>query len=79
MALYTKQWIKENVVNFICESKSVSKQDVLIMVTWPSKVVQWTETMLSKFATFHYIHWVDQTPKCLKTFWLIFELILFLS
>ena len=26
------------VVNFICETKSVSKQDVLIMVTWPNKL-----------------------------------------
>ena len=28
--LKSKQWIKENLVNFICEVKSMSKQDVLI-------------------------------------------------
>ena len=32
--------IEGSLVNFICEAKSVSKQDVLIMVTCPSKVVQ---------------------------------------
>ena len=53
-----KQWIKGSVVNFICETKSVSKQDALIMVACPSKVVQGTETMLSKLATFSCIHWV---------------------
>ena len=34
----SKQWIKRRVVNFICETKSVSKQDVLIMVRWPNKL-----------------------------------------
>ena len=59
---YAEQWIQGSVVNFICETKSVSKQDVLIMVTWPSKVVQWTETMLYKLATFPCILWVVGTP-----------------
>ena len=54
------QWIKGSLVNFIREAESVSKQDLLIMVhvTCPSKVVQWIETMISRLATFPYIHWV---------------------
>ena len=40
------------------EAKSISKQEVLIMVICPSEVVQWTETMLSKLVLFPYIHWV---------------------
>ena len=39
-----------NVVNFICETKSVSKQHATILIPCPSKIVQWTETML--FSTF---------------------------
>ena len=35
------------------------KKDVLIMVTYPSKVVQWIETMHSKLTTCPFIHWVD--------------------
>ena len=46
------------VVNLIREAKSISKQEVIIMVICPSEVVQWTETMLSKLALFPYIHWV---------------------
>ena len=56
----TKQWIKGNLVNFICKAKSVSNQDVLIMVTCPSKIVQWRETMLSKLATFS-LHALSRT------------------
>ena len=44
-----------------CETKSVSKQAALILITWSSKNVQSPETMLSRLATFHYIHWVDLT------------------
>ena len=51
-ALKTKQSIKVSVV------KSVSKQDALILITCSSKIVQWSETMLSKLPTFFYIHWV---------------------
>ena len=51
--------MKGSLVNFICEAKSVAKQDVLIMVTW--KVMQWTETMFSKLVTFPNIHWVVDT------------------
>ena len=51
-ALKTKQSIKVSVV------KSVSKQDALILITCLSKIVQWSETMLSKLPTFFYIHWV---------------------
>ena len=40
--------------HFLCEPKSVSEQDVLIVVACPS---QWTETMLSKLASFPYIPW----------------------
>ena len=54
----SKQRIKGSLVNFICEAKSVSKWDAIIIVTCPSKVVQWTETMLFKLATIPYIHWV---------------------
>ena len=36
-----KQWIKGGLVNFICKAKSLSKQDVLIMITCLSKIVQW--------------------------------------
>ena len=59
----TKPWIKGSLANFIWETKPVSKQDVLIKVTCLSKVVQWTETMLSKLATFPYIHWVEKAKK----------------
>ena len=52
-----KQWIKGSLVNFISEVKSVSKQDLFISIC-PGKVMQWTETILSKLATFPYIHWV---------------------
>ena len=55
----TKQWIKGSLVNFICEAKSVSKQDALILITWSSKVMQWTESTLSKLAIFPCIHWVE--------------------
>ena len=47
-----------NLVSFICETESVSKQNVLIMVICTREVVQWTETMLFKLASFPYIHWV---------------------
>ena len=50
-----RQWIKESLVNFISEVKSLSNQDILIMVICTNKVVQWTETMLSKLATFCYL------------------------
>ena len=55
-----RQWIKGSLVNFICEAKSVSKQDALILITWSSKVMQWTETTLSKLAIFPCIHWVEK-------------------
>ena len=32
--LYSKEWIKGSLVNLFCEAKPVSKQDVLITVTW---------------------------------------------
>ena len=54
----SKQWIKGSLVKFICETKSESKQDVLIMATCPSNFVQWTETMIFKLATFPCNHWV---------------------
>ena len=55
---FSKQWIKGSLANFICKTKSLSKQEVLIMITCPSKVLQWIETMLSKLATFPCFHWV---------------------
>ena len=33
----SKQWIKGNVINFICETKSVSKQHALIFIIFSSK------------------------------------------
>ena len=60
LTLTLKQWTKGNLVSLICEAKSMSKQDVLMMVTGPSNIVQWIETMLSKLTTFPYIHWVAQ-------------------
>ena len=54
-----KQWIKGSLVNSISETKSLSKQDLLIKITCSSKDVQSSETILSKLATFPYIHWVD--------------------
>ena len=53
-----KQWIKGNAGNFICKTRSVSKQEVLSIITYPSNVLQWPETMLFKLATFPYIHWI---------------------
>ena len=53
-------WIKGISVNFISEAKSVSMQDVVIVVTCSSKVMQWTDTVLSKLATFPFIHWVTK-------------------
>ena len=50
--VHSKQWIKGNVVNFICETKSVPKQEALIMATWPSKVVQWTKTCFPSWLLF---------------------------
>ena len=50
---------KGNLVNLIWNANSVFKQDALIMVAYPSKVVQWHETMLYKLATFPYSHWVS--------------------
>ena len=50
--------MKGNLANLICETKSVSKQDVLIMVTCPRKVVQWTEIML-KVGYFSLFHWAS--------------------
>ena len=47
-----KKW---SLVSFICEAKSVSKQDVLIMAIFANEIVQWTETMISKLATIHWI------------------------
>ena len=35
-----KQWIKGSLVNFICKAKSLSKQDVLVVITCSSKVLQ---------------------------------------
>ena len=49
---YQKQWIKGSLVNFICEAKSVLKQNVLIIVTCPSKVVQWTEPCFPSWLLF---------------------------
>ena len=40
IATRAMNYIKEGVVNFICEVKSVSKQDVLIVVTCSGRVVQ---------------------------------------
>ena len=51
----SKQWNKGSLANFVCEANSVSKQDIIIMVTCPSKVVQWSESMLSKLATFPFV------------------------
>ena len=61
VTLVAKQWIERIAVNFICKTKLVSKHDVCFMVTWQSKIVQWTETMLSKLATcpcIRWVHWV---------------------
>ena len=55
---FPKQWIKGSLVNLICAAKSLSKQDLPIMVTCSSKIVQSPETILSKLATFPCIHWV---------------------
>ena len=38
--LRPKEYIKGSLVNFICEAKSVSKQDALLMITCSCKVVQ---------------------------------------
>ena len=57
--LTMKQWFKGSLVNNICEVNLVSKQDLLIMVTCSSNVVQWTDTMLSKFIVFSQIHWIE--------------------
>ena len=56
----SKQWIEIRLVNFICVTKSVSKQDALILITGSSTVVQWTEPMLFKLATFPCIHSVEK-------------------
>ena len=44
---HSKQLIKGSLVNFNFEATSVSIQDVIIMVTCPSKVVQWFIELLS--------------------------------
>ena len=49
---YLKWWIQGSLVNFICETKPVSKQEVFIMVTCSSKVMQWTETIISQVGHF---------------------------
>ena len=54
-----------SLVKFFCEKNLVLKQQVLIMVTCPSKVDLWTTTMLSKLATFPYIHWVGTFLHCI--------------
>ena len=46
---------------------SQSKQDVLNIITWPSKNVQWTETMLSKLATFPNI-FIESEPERMLQF-----------
>ena len=51
-----KQGIKGSTVNFICETKSVSKQDALILLTCSCKILQITKTIVSKLATFPYIY-----------------------
>ena len=43
---------KKSLANFLSEEKSVSRQIVLTMIRRSSKIVQWTEAMLSKLATF---------------------------
>ena len=48
----TKKWIKGSLVNLIFEAK-LSKQHVLIMITWVSEK---PESLLSKLAAFPYIH-----------------------
>ena len=48
----TKQWIKESLVNFTCEAKSMPNQNVLIIKRSSIKVVQWSENMLSKLQLF---------------------------
>ena len=55
----SKQWIQESVVNFVCETKSVSKQDDLIPITHSNKIVQWTETIRfpSYFSFHHSYEW----------------------
>ena len=45
----SKQWIKASLVNFICETKSVSKQD---LVTCPNNFVQWNEAWFSSWLHF---------------------------
>ena len=45
------------------EAKSVSKQYVLIVITWPIKIVQWPETMFIKLATFLFVHQVHRVDK----------------
>ena len=50
--LLSKQWIKGSLANLICEAKSLSKQDLLIMITCLSKNVQPPKTVLFKLATF---------------------------
>ena len=42
--------LREDLVNFISEAKSVWKQDVFIMRTYSSEFVQWSETRLSLLA-----------------------------
>ena len=41
----SKQWIKGNMVNLICETKSVLTQDILIMITCSNKTLQLPKTM----------------------------------
>ena len=55
-----KQWIDGSLVNWICETKSVSKQHIPFMITCSNKTVLSPETMLSTLANFPCIHWVDQ-------------------
>ena len=33
-------FVRSLLIRFICEAKSVSKKDVLIVITWPIKVMQ---------------------------------------
>ena len=60
--LKAKQWIKGSLASLICETKSLSMQDLLIMITCSSKNVQSPETLLFKLTTFPYIHWVVYGP-----------------
>ena len=73
-----KQWIKWRLVNFICETKQMSKHNNLIVITCSRKVVQWPETMRFQVVYFSYIyiHWAvrheEQVLKSKNRFFLFF-------